>query len=150
MSKPKKFLTERQKRAILHSRHLENFRNFLSLEGYGDHVAEYIGMNAWELRRYVESLWQEGMTWENYRKEWCIDHIVALKYFNPFDFNDMALCWNVNNLIPAFMTHNHAKGYAPEVSRRMLELLPQSPSVQRLIEKVDIHIGEFETYYIRP
>lgn len=149
MVKPKKLLTERKKRALLHAAHLQNFRNWLSLEGHGDHIAEYVGMNAWELRRHLEVFWQEGMTWENYRKDWCVDHIVALKWFNPFDFQDMTLCWNPNNLMPASIKHNHIKGCAPEISRRMLEELPQSPAVQQLIERVNIHIGEFETYYIR-
>jgi hypothetical protein len=150
MLKTKTFKTEKQKFAYRRSLQLSNFRNWVSLHGHGDHVAEYVGMNAWELRKYIESLWQEGMTWENYRKEWCVDHIVALKYFDPFDFGDMELCWNYNNLVPATIGHNHAKGYASEVAERMLMVLPESLIVKSLLEKTRTHIEEFEIYYLRP
>jgi 5-methylcytosine-specific restriction endonuclease McrA len=150
MLKSKKFLTEKQKFAYRRKLQLQNFGDWVSLRGHGDHVAEYVELNAWELREYLESLWQDGMTWENYRKEWCVDHIVALKYFDPFNFKDMELCWNYNNLVPATMGHNHAKGYAPEVSERMLMVLPESLIINRLLEKARTHIEEFEVYYLRP
>lgn len=41
------------------------------------HLWEYLGCSAEELKKYVESLWQPGMTWDNFGKnwgQWSLDH----------------------------------------------------------------------------
>ncbi len=46
------------------------------------HTIDLLGYSALELKNHLESLFTEGMTWENYG-EWHIDHIIALSKFNP-------------------------------------------------------------------
>lgn len=40
---------------------------------------EYLGISIGEYRKYLENLFEEGMTWDNFG-EWQIDHIVPLMY----------------------------------------------------------------------
>lgn len=44
---------------------------------------QYVGCGVDEFKSHIESQFEEWMTWENYGKEWHIDHIVPLKYNNP-------------------------------------------------------------------
>lgn len=143
----KKVLTEKQKQRKIREKQLSSFRRYLSFQGHGDAVHEFLDMNVWELREYIEKQWLEGMTWENYRKVWCVDHIVALKYFDVFNYQDMKLCWHFSNLKPSFMDHNHAKGYCIEVTVRILQGLPQTIMVKRLQEKIAENVDMFHPYY---
>lgn len=149
MNKPKKFLTPKQKQLSVRKRQLISFRKWLSLEGNGDAVAEYVGISVWDLRKHIESLWQPDMNWANYRKLWCVDHIIGLQQFDLFNYKETELCWNYNNLQPAYIDDNHAKGYSPEVALKVLLSLPKSVWVNRLIEKVSPSSDMFEKYYSR-
>lgn len=145
----KKLLTEKQRFRLLRQKQLESFRRYLSLSGRGKHVRDYLNKNSWELREYVESMWQPGMDWKNYRKEWVVDHIIPLKFFNPFDSKEMKVCWSYWNLMPAWGADNHVKGCAPEIAVKMLSKLPNVPQVQVLLDKANGHAAEFERYYER-
>lgn len=143
----KKIKTIKQKWREIRSYHLANFRNWVVFKGHGDRVRDHIDMNVLEFRKHIEAQMLPGMTWENYRKEWVIDHIVALKYFDPTSQTDMALCWNYNNLKPSWADHNHAKGYCVEVTIRILEGLPQNAMVKRLMQKIEPVKDMFSPYY---
>lgn len=147
--KAKKFLTPKQKQLAVRKKYLTNFRGYLSLRTGSGSLGEVLSMNAWELREYIQSLWLPQMSWKNYGKVWCVDHIVGLKYFDAFSAKEMKLCWNNYNLIPAYLGDNHAKGYAPEISEKMLLKLPQTVPVKMLLEKARKHIKEFSVYYER-
>lgn len=149
MKNKKKYLTPKQKQLAIRKRHLINFRRYLSLKATAGSLEDHLDMNAFELREYIESLWLNGMNWENYGQYWCVDHIVGLKYFDSTSIKDMKLCWSHYNLMPAFLSDNHAKGYAPEISEKMLLKLPDTVIVRMLIIKARKHINEFESYYSR-
>ena len=70
-----------------------------------------IGCTAQELRGYLESKWQLGMTWDNYgRKGWHIDHIVPLSSFNLDKPEELAAACHYTNLQPLWATDNLSKG----------------------------------------
>jgi hypothetical protein len=60
---------------------------------------------------HLESLFQEGMTWENYG-EWHIDHRIPKSWFNFATINDPEFikCWDLSNLKPMWASENIAKG----------------------------------------
>lgn len=140
-------MTPKQRQRAAKNAQLVIFRRWLRFEGNGGKIREYVGLNVWELREHLESQWQPGMTWENYGKEWVVDHIVALKYFDAFDENDMRLCWTYHNLQPCWYLDNHAKGYCVEVTTKVLNSMKKSASSQMLIEKVARVKDMFEPYY---
>jgi len=69
-----------------------------------------------ELKLHLESLFQDGMTWENYGIVWEIDHTVPINWYvnnqNQFT-NKNHLCKEANsleNLKPLFFQDNRVKG----------------------------------------
>jgi hypothetical protein len=73
----------------------------------------YVGCTLAELKLHIESLWLEGMTWENHSfTGWHIDHIVPV---SSFDYNEGKLeeslkkCWHYSNLQPLWAKDNLAK-----------------------------------------
>ena len=126
--------TLKQKQLGVRKKHSLSFRRYVSFEGSGDSIKEYLDLNAWEIREYIESLWEMGMDWENYKKDWVIDHIVPLRCFDIRSNSQMKLCWNHLNFAPKFISDNHEKGAS--IYNTLLELmeLPQTPVVKLLIE----------------
>lgn len=77
--------------------------------GYG--WESLVGYTLIDLMEYLESLFQDGMSWEN-MGEWHIDHIIPVSAFNfigPFDI-DFKKCWNIKNLQPLWAKDNLSKG----------------------------------------
>lgn len=74
------------------------------------HSLEYLGCSFSELKKYLESLWLDGMTWENYGLSgWHIDHKIPLDWFiknsiNPWEAN------HYSNLQPLWAFDNMSKG----------------------------------------
>lgn len=71
---------------------------------------DYLGCSLDELKVHLESLWQEGMTWDNYGvRGWHIDHIKPLDWFAKNSSNP----WEANyytNLQPLWAKDNLSKG----------------------------------------
>lgn len=147
MVKPYELRTPKQKQLSVRNKLLSSFRRYVSLEANGGSVLDYLDMNAHELREYLEGQWLPGMTWDNYRSEWCVDHIVALKYFNVFNRREMALCWSYNNMKPKWISDNHAKGYCIEVTIRELNKMPKNAVNTLLTRHVSNYIEMFHPYY---
>ena len=74
---------------------------------------KYIGCTTKELMSYLESKFQEGMTWENYGFEgWHIDHIRPCASFDLTDPEQQKQCFHYTNLQPLWAEENmkkHAK-----------------------------------------
>ncbi len=59
---------------------------------------------------YIESLWQPGMTWENYgRYGWHFDHKIPLCFFNLSDPEQVKLACNYKNIQPLWAKENWQK-----------------------------------------
>ena len=70
-----------------------------------------LGCSVDELRIYIESLWQPGMTWDNYGiKGWHIDHIKPLSSFILTDKDELKQACNFRNLQPLWAEENLSKG----------------------------------------
>ncbi len=68
-----------------------------------------LGCSIEELKRYLESQFQEDMSWDNYGK-WHIDHIKPLCLFNLSDKIELMEACNYNNLQPLWAKDNLQKG----------------------------------------
>ena len=71
----------------------------------GAHWEDLVGWTVEEYRAHIESLFTEGMTWDNYgcgKYQWSLDHIVAKSKFNitSYDCQEFKDCWALNNLQP--------------------------------------------------
>ena len=81
------------------------------------HTIKYTGLNSGEeLMTYLETLFTEGMTRENYgipkdgTEGWAVDHIIPRKCYDHSDEEEIFKCWNYRNLQPMWMTENSSKG----------------------------------------
>lgn len=70
-----------------------------------------VGYSVQELRIHLESLFVDGMSWDNYGK-WHIDHIrpVASFDFSGDPFGTAKECWQLDNLQPLWAIDNIKKG----------------------------------------
>jgi DNA-binding XRE family transcriptional regulator len=74
-------------------------------------VIEDIGCTSTELIKYIESKWQEGMSWENYGKTgWHLDHIKPLGAFDLTDKAQFQEASYYTNIQPLWAWENALKG----------------------------------------
>jgi predicted DNA-binding protein (UPF0251 family) len=82
-----------------------------------------LGMDIATFRKYIESLWAVGMSWENYgnrRDQWSLDHIFPLEEADLFDRVQFLAANNWQNLQPLWSPENVRKGNS--VSRAAAKL----------------------------
>ena len=91
-----------------------------SLKGMknGAPLKTFVDYDTNELKKHLESLFTEGMSWDNYgygKYKWNIDHIIAMYYFNITSNTCQAFkdCWALKNLQPLWQTRNFEKGDRP-------------------------------------
>jgi hypothetical protein len=68
-----------------------------------------LGISFSELKTYLENLFLEGMSWDNYG-EWQIDHIIPCSFFDLTIEENQRICFNYKNLQPMWRTDNQSKG----------------------------------------
>ena len=74
-----------------------------------NHTLTLTGCTTDELKRYIESKFNMGMTWENYGK-WHMDHITPCAAFNLKDPKEQEKCFHYTNLQPLWANENFLKG----------------------------------------
>jgi len=90
----------------------------MSLKGMkkGEHWETLAGYTYEELVIHLESLFTEGMSWENYGKGgWEVDHIIAASKWNitSTECQEFRDCWSLDNLQPLWELRNTEKGTKP-------------------------------------
>ncbi len=70
-----------------------------------------LGYSIEELMAHLESLFTEGMTWDNYG-EWHVDHKIPMSsfLFDSTEDSGFKECWKLNNLQPLWSPDNLSKG----------------------------------------
>lgn len=84
-----------------------------ALRGVGSKSArtlQLLGCTIPELRKYLETQFRPGMTWENYGPVWHVDHKRPCASFNLIDPAQQQECFNFKNLQPLFAEENLKKG----------------------------------------
>jgi hypothetical protein len=71
---------------------------------------DLLGCTINEARRYIETLWQPGMSWSNHTKKgWHIDHIRPCASFDLTDPEQQRACFHYTNLQPLWGIENELK-----------------------------------------
>jgi hypothetical protein len=76
--------------------------------GRSKRLERYLGCSVLKFRAHLESLFVEGMSWEN-RAEWHVDHIVPVCRFNHLEEREIMACWHYTNLRPLWAHLNLKK-----------------------------------------
>lgn len=89
----------------------EGVRSCLRKSKAGRKWESIVGYTVNELKRHLESLFTQGMTWSNYG-EWHIDHIIPQSFFKFESDEDVEfkMCWRLENLQPLWARENIQKG----------------------------------------
>jgi hypothetical protein len=69
-------------------------------------IEPLIGCSVTKLRHHFESLFEPGMTWQNYASIWQIDHIQPVVTFNLLNPKQLAKCFHYTNLRPRLVHLN--------------------------------------------
>lgn len=73
---------------------------------------EYLGCSISFFRDYIESLFIEGMSWDNYGRghdKWHIDHIIPCAAFDFSDIEQQKKCFHYTNQQPLWESDNFRK-----------------------------------------
>ncbi|MCC5957687.1 MAG: hypothetical protein JJU07_16425 [Natronohydrobacter sp.] len=72
---------------------------------------ELLGCSAEDYRLHLESMWEPGMTWENWSPDgWHIDHVRPLASFDLSDPGQQAKAFHYTNTRPLWSKDNLSKG----------------------------------------
>lgn len=97
-------------------------RDCLTSDGKGRRKwVKLVGFTYDELKKHLESRFQEGMTWENYgRGGWHIDHIIPISHFRIYsaECQEFRECWALSNLRPLWEHDNLSRGGAYKYEHR--------------------------------
>lgn len=78
----------------------------------GRHWETLVDFTLKDLKKHLEKLFTEGMTWSNYGKDgWWIDHKIPISVFNftKPEHEDFKKCWALSNLQPLWAKENISK-----------------------------------------
>lgn len=92
------------------------FRRWIRAVSPSKAIHKYLGISHLVYRGYLQSQFTSSMSWDNYGKEWQIDHIVPMCLFDLNDPKEIALCWCLDNIRPIRTQENRLKGAAIEAS----------------------------------
>ena len=82
-----------------------------AVKNHSESLTDNFGCSIEELKTYLESKFQPGMTWDNYSKHaWHIDHIKPLSSFNLSDPEQLKQACHYSNLQPLWAEDNVRKG----------------------------------------
>lgn len=96
-------------------------RIFMALKGYKKAFgsAELLGCSMDQARAHIESQFQSGMTWQNWKHDgWHIDHIKPCHKFDLSDPEQQRQCFNYTNLQPLWCLDNWRKDGRPAKTYR--------------------------------
>jgi transposase len=103
---------DKQMRENIDYRLLHNLRSraYKALISGTKNKSKLVGCSGIELRDHLESLFEEGMTWDNYGyRGWHVDHVVPCSSFDLQDPAQQQKCFHYTNLQPLWAKENFAK-----------------------------------------
>lgn len=92
---------------------IQSIKNSSLLSKIDQNKFEWLtGKNIDDFKRYIESLFKDGMTWENHgfsNENWQYDHIRPVSSFDLLNNIEIQKCWNWTNIQPLWRLENVKK-----------------------------------------
>lgn len=76
---------------------------------FGKRTSDLLGYTHEDLTTHIERQFEKWMSWDNYGKKWCIDHIVPIKHFLSIGVKDPSVINALSNLRPICIKENSRK-----------------------------------------
>lgn len=116
-------------------------RRFILTETPSQKLSEYIGIDRYQLRTYIEKQFTPEMSWDNYGEVWQFDHIAPVELFDLTSEDDKRLAWNYRNLQPKLCKENKLKGASVLEAQHEIAIrakyAPNCPILKAIQSKVD-------------
>ena len=109
---------------------------------------EYLGCNAKEFYDWIDFAKDINFTYENYGKEWQIDHVIPLANFDMNSIDQQSLAFNWRNTMPILTTINlskQSKIIPEQVKQQWDNLLKYEEKTKN---KIPIEIRELYARYL--
>ncbi len=90
----------------------------------------YIGCNRNELKNWIESQFDDNMSWDNYGSYWHIDHVIAIDLFDLTSLENRYICFHWSNLRPLEKKENISKFN----KFRIEDILKHRQNIQKYIQ----------------
>jgi hypothetical protein len=87
-----------------------NLRRYVIERSPCPYYAPYFGLDIENIRKWFEYQFTIGINWETFAKNWQIDHIIPVTYFDHGLEEDLRLCWNFTNLRVELFQRNKDRG----------------------------------------
>lgn len=71
---------------------------------------DLLGCSVESFRKYLESMFVDGMSWNNHGDVWHIDHIRPCASFDLSKEDEQRICFHYSNMQPLFVQDNLSKG----------------------------------------
>jgi hypothetical protein len=80
-----------------------------AIKGKDRKTSEYLGCSVEEFKLYMEALFKDGMTWENYGTYWHVDHKIPVSWFDLTKPEEAAKAFHYTNSQPLEARENILK-----------------------------------------
>ena len=111
----KRIYMNKRRKASASFRLLENLRrrvnSFLKAEDKSARTMDLVGCDMDTMKAHIESLFTEGMSWDNYGMHgWHLDHVTPCASFDLSDPEQQKRCFHYTNTQPLWALDNLIKG----------------------------------------
>jgi hypothetical protein len=85
------------------------------------------------MRKWFECQFQDGVSWDDFARNWQFDHIIPVAYFNFSLQNELKMCWNFTNIRVENFHQNKERG-------KRMDILAAKNYFRNLYEKTNYPI----------
>lgn len=120
--------------------HKRRFKKLVSGKFPGKRMAEWVGMPWEQVPVWLESNFQNGMSWDNFGR-WHIDHVAPLSWFELGLDCEARLAWNWRNMRPLWARENISRKDSGAGALQWFGSFEPCEIVERLTDRAQTMLG---------
>lgn len=137
------------KARALYKRRFQKIVQGINGIGHGSkRMMALLGCKPREFRSWIESQWEDWMTWDNIGKQeagkWQIDHVIPCSWFDHSDETQLQICWHYLNLRPLCAVKNRIRGANPSNLIETINALPDHPMKAQMLKFASLHANFYK------
>lgn len=118
-------------------------RRYVFLQNPCSNYAPYFGLDAQNLRKWIEIQFKPDQNWETYSRNWQFDHVLPLALFNLELDEDLLLGWNFTNIRVETLINGKAGEGHPDMNaaKEYFEALLKQTNYEicrQMLEKINL------------